>query len=208
MATAGRLGLKDPAVIDLAMWKNPRKSGAVLGGATALYVLFELSTYTLIEMMSTAALVFILASSLWSFVAVHLGRDGMPLPPFVKEGISDEAARKLVIDKALPELNKALALVAKLAKAEDIRLNGKVAAALLITAKIGHFFSVLTSLYLGLVVLMVVPKVYDTHHEQIDKAVDQAMTKLKELKALAHEKLKPLLEKLPKAKAPANAKSE
>jgi len=100
--------LKDPAVIDLAMWKNPKKSGAVLGGATALYVLFELSTYTLIEMMSTAALVFILASSLWSFVAVHLGRDGMPLPPFVKEGISDEAARKLVIDKALPELNKAL----------------------------------------------------------------------------------------------------
>jgi hypothetical protein len=56
------------------MWKDIKKSGAVLGGATFIYALFELSGLTFIEMWATAALAITLACSLWSFVAGYLGK--------------------------------------------------------------------------------------------------------------------------------------
>lgn len=36
------------------------------------------------------------------------GRAGVPLPEFMTSGISDECARKMVIEKALPAVNKAM----------------------------------------------------------------------------------------------------
>ena len=66
--------LLNPAVIDLAYWKDVKKSAAVLGGATFLFVLFELSSFTLIEMIATLVMVFTLACTVWSFIAGYIGR--------------------------------------------------------------------------------------------------------------------------------------
>lgn len=62
------------SVVDLVMWKDLKKSGAVLAGATAVYFLFEHSGFTLIEMWATAALVVTLACTLWSAICGYLGR--------------------------------------------------------------------------------------------------------------------------------------
>jgi len=194
------LGLKDPAVVDLVMWKDVKKSGAILGGATAIYALFELSGLTLIELWATAALIVTLTCTVWSMVAGYLGKDGIPLPSFMTSGINEEVVRKN-IEKALPLVNKWIAFKVKILKCENIGMNLKIAAALYVTAKVGHYFSVLTLLYLGVVLFMTVPKIYDAKHEEIDKVLDQAMTKVKELQGMAEEKLKPILEKLPMGKA-------
>ena len=62
------------SVVDLVMWKDMKKSGAVLGGATAIYALFELSGLTLIELWATAALIITLTCTVWSLVAGYLGK--------------------------------------------------------------------------------------------------------------------------------------
>ncbi len=54
------------ALLDLALWKEPQRSGAVLGGATLVFFVFEKLRYTTLALLSQALLVVLLGSFLWS----------------------------------------------------------------------------------------------------------------------------------------------
>lgn len=49
-----------PQVLDLALWKKPQHSGAVLAAATVVYFLFEKLKYTVLSLVCTLLLVFVL----------------------------------------------------------------------------------------------------------------------------------------------------
>jgi hypothetical protein len=62
------------AVEDLLLWHNVPKSAAVVGGATALYVLLEWSGIPLLTWLSNACLAVVICCALWAFAARFMNR--------------------------------------------------------------------------------------------------------------------------------------
>jgi len=60
------------AVKKLVLWWEPAKSGAVLGGATFAYVVFERSGYTILTLCAHIALSSVLALALWTQFAAFV----------------------------------------------------------------------------------------------------------------------------------------
>eukprot|EP00873_Tetraselmis_striata_P010067 jgi/Tetstr1/430331/TSEL_020156.t1 len=197
MALLARMGLKDPKLEAIVMWKDPKVSGGVMAAAAAAYALLELSSFTVIEMVATLGLIVTIAGVLWGAVAGKLGKSGIPLPEFMTNGISEECARKIVLEEALPAVNKALACASTVVKGENVMMSAKLALVFLVAAKIGHYFSLFTFAFLAAVFMMTVPKLYDTYQTEIDKLFDQVMTKFKEVKKMVMDKLEPVLSKMP-----------
>merc|ERR1712019_177547 len=66
--------------MDLLMWKDVTKSGIAFGTATFLYLLFELSGWTTVAILSNAALLAIIGTFVWSTVSQVLGKSALPIP--------------------------------------------------------------------------------------------------------------------------------
>jgi hypothetical protein len=62
------------AVEDLLLWHNVPKSAAVVGAATALYILLEWSGIPLLTWLSNACLVAVIGCALWAFGARFMNR--------------------------------------------------------------------------------------------------------------------------------------
>ena len=54
------------------LWQDPVKSGAVLGGATFIYVFVERMNYNVINILANLALVSVLVLSLWTHVSTFV----------------------------------------------------------------------------------------------------------------------------------------
>ena len=54
------------ALLDLALWKAPQQSGAVLVAATGFYFVFEKLQYTLLALVAQALLVAVLGCAIWT----------------------------------------------------------------------------------------------------------------------------------------------
>ena len=52
-------------LLDLALWRQPQQSGAVLGVATLVFFVFEKLRYSALALVSQALLVAVLGSALW-----------------------------------------------------------------------------------------------------------------------------------------------
>jgi hypothetical protein len=71
----------------LLLWEDPKKSGAVLAGATVVYFLLEMSGYTMLYLIPTLMLVAVIASFVFSRGSRFLGRS-VPCPYFPLKDIS------------------------------------------------------------------------------------------------------------------------
>jgi len=133
------------ALLDLALWKEPKKSGAVFGAATTLYVLFERLRYTALALVSQVLLALVVGSFLWSMFCKFSNR---PAPGPLRVDLSEAAARTAVA-KAIALLNKALVLFHKLTTGADPKLSGQAAFLLWVASKVGSWFSFVTLAYMG-----------------------------------------------------------
>ena len=59
---------------DLVMWTDPKKTGAVFGGATLLYYFLEQSGYTAISLVSNVLLLAVIGSFLWGTASRFMGK--------------------------------------------------------------------------------------------------------------------------------------
>ena len=130
-------------MLDLALWKEPQSSGAVLGGATLVYFVFEKLRYTALALVSQAMLVLVLGCAMWTAYcrfmnkcaqpplaprrwgthASHLRR--RPAPPVPKLEVS-EASVRAVVSKCVGSANELLALLYKLGTAQDPKQTAQV----------------------------------------------------------------------------------
>ena len=53
----------------LLLWRDPRKSGIIFGGITAVYILLEWTKYSLINLVSNFLLIAVIGAFLWNNVA-------------------------------------------------------------------------------------------------------------------------------------------
>jgi hypothetical protein len=64
------------AVEDLLLWRDPKKSGVVLAGATLAYLLLEWSHFSLLSIVANTLLVAVSVAFLWNNIANFTHRCG------------------------------------------------------------------------------------------------------------------------------------
>ena len=62
---------------DLLLWRDPKKSGVVLAGATLAYLLLEWSHFSLLSTVANTLLVAVSVAFLWNNIANFTSRWGL-----------------------------------------------------------------------------------------------------------------------------------
>merc|ERR1711988_1619685 len=117
-------------------WKDPKKTGPIVGGATLAYFFVEYSGYTLIAMVANLLMLAVVVCFVWGNVAGLIGKAPPPIPNLqIEEGVMRE-----VVEKAVSVYNKAAGFVVKVLSPGDAMLSVKVVGGLWFVAKIGNYF--------------------------------------------------------------------
>ncbi|KAF8060314.1 RTNLB4 [Scenedesmus sp. PABB004] len=163
------------AVEDLLLWHSVPKSGAVLGGATALYLLLEWSGVPLLTWLSNLGLIAVLGCVLWAVAARFTGSTGPAdhLPAVLRTGV-DEATARALADKAARGANVALSLLGRVLSGSDLPLAGKAFAALWVAGWVGRIITPVGLLYAVVLGAFSLPKVYEMRKDEIDGAARAA----------------------------------
>jgi hypothetical protein len=176
---------------DVFLWRNKKISGAVLGGATALWVLFELLGYHLLTLVSYALILTLSGLFFWSYVSTFINKS----PPKIPEVIIPEEPIVKAAAAFRAYINLAFATLKEIASGRDLKKFLSVIAGLWILSVLGSCCSFLTLFYIVFVVLHTVPVLYEKYDDKIDAYAEKAMIEIKKQYAVLDEKV---LSKIPK----------
>uniref|UniRef100_A0A1J3E9Z6 Reticulon-like protein n=1 Tax=Noccaea caerulescens TaxID=107243 RepID=A0A1J3E9Z6_NOCCA len=152
------------SVADLMLWRN--RSGAVilLVSSTGFWFLFERAGYNLLSFVSNVVLLLVAILFLWAKSATVLNR---PLPPLPNMEIPEEFAVKAADDLRV-WINHVLSIASDITIARNpIRLL-QVSLVLLGISYVGTLINSLTLVYIGILLSLSVPIVYEEFQEHID----------------------------------------
>ncbi|XP_075511555.1 reticulon-like protein B11 isoform X1 [Primulina tabacum] len=158
------------AVADLLLWKKWTQSVAFLVGSTALWFLFERAGYNLLSFVSNVLLLLVVILFLWAKSASLLNR---PLPPLPNLEVSEETVVQAA-DEMRVWLNFALSIARDIAIAGNLRLFSQVATGLWIISYVGSLFNFLTLLYIGVLLSLSLPVLYNKYQIPIDEKLNVA----------------------------------
>ncbi|KAI4352941.1 hypothetical protein L6164_007145 [Bauhinia variegata] len=167
------LGGGQPA--NIFLWRNRKKSAKVLGGATAMWFLFELLQYHFITLVCHMLILFLAALFFLSNASVFLGRGPPKVPQVV---ISDKCITEIVSALNI-EINRAFVEMRHIASGKDLKKFLSVIAALWVIAGIGKWFNFLTLLYICVLLLFTLPVGYEKYEDQVDSFAEKAMIEIK-----------------------------
>ncbi|VAH59204.1 unnamed protein product [Triticum turgidum subsp. durum] len=208
---------------DVFMWRNKHISAGVLGGATAIWILFELLGYHLLAFLGHALIFSLGVLFLWSNASSFINKS----PPRIPEVIIPE---DLVVNIALStrhEINRAFANLRQIALGRDIKKFLIVIAGLWLLSILGSCCNFLTLFYIGegsqlsipflapllpnvdlvftvdlsllcqtvFVVLHTVPVIYEKYEDQIDTYGEKGWIEVKKQYAVFDAKV---LSKVPR----------
>lgn len=171
------LPLKNKQLEELLLWRDVKKSGIALGGATAAFLLLQFAHFNAISSAAYALISLILGCFLWNNIASFTHKPPVPVPRLLREGLS-EAEVKGYAEKATVYVNKGLAYTHRLATGKDAALSGVAIAFLYAVAKLSGVFSLIGLAYTVVLAGFSLPKVYELKKEEIDHAVDNARKQL------------------------------
>uniref|UniRef100_A0ACD5VVM5 Uncharacterized protein n=1 Tax=Avena sativa TaxID=4498 RepID=A0ACD5VVM5_AVESA len=183
------LGGGKPA--DVFMWRNKNISAGVLGGATAVWIIFELLGYHLLAFLCHGLIFSLGVLFLWSNASSFINKS----PPQIPEVIIPE---DLVLNIALStrhEINRAFANLRQIALGHDIKKFLIVIAGLWLLSILGSCCNFLTLIYIVFVVLHTVPVLYEKYEDHIDSYGEKGWIEVKKQYAVFDAKV---LSKVPR----------
>ncbi|CAL4952492.1 unnamed protein product [Urochloa decumbens] len=186
------LGGGKPA--DVFLWRNRNISAGVLGGATAIWILFECLGYHLLTFVCHGLIFSLGVLFLWSNASSFINKS----PPRIPEVIIPE---DLVVNIALStryEINRAFANLRHIALGRDIKKFLMMIAGLWLLSVLGSCCNFLTLVYIVFVVLHTVPVLYEKYEDQIDSYGEKGWVEVKKQYAVFDEKV---LSKVPRGPA-------
>ncbi|XP_062175887.1 reticulon-like protein B11 [Alnus glutinosa] len=153
------------SVADVLLWKN--WYGGVVGliSATTLWCLFEVAGYNPLSFVANVLLLLVVILFFWAKSASLLNR---PLPPIPDLEISEEFVAKAA-DAMQVWINPALSIARDIALGRNLKLFLKVAIGLWIVSFIGSLFNFITLVFIGVLVSLSVPVVYDKFQDHINE---------------------------------------
>ncbi|KAJ8766864.1 hypothetical protein K2173_009208 [Erythroxylum novogranatense] len=151
-------------VADVLLWRRWVGSVIVLVGATGSWLLFERGGYNLLSFLANTSFLLLAILFLWGKSASLLNR---PLPPIPNMEIPEETVAK-VADVLQVYANYALSIARDIAIGRNLKLFAQVASGTWIASYIGNFCNFLTLLYIGVLLSLSVPFLYDRYQHHID----------------------------------------
>ncbi|CAA2934981.1 reticulon B5 [Olea europaea subsp. europaea] len=129
---------------DIFLWRNKKISAAVLGGATAAWVLFELLDYHLLTLVCHILILALAVLFLWSSVTTFIHKR----PPHIPEVHLPEDPFLQVASALRIEINHALSLLREIASGRDLKKFLMVVAGLWVLSIVGSLCNFLTLFYI------------------------------------------------------------
>ncbi|KAA8536231.1 hypothetical protein F0562_028709 [Nyssa sinensis] len=152
------------AFADVLLWKRWRGGVVLLVAATTLWFLFERAGYNLLTFASNVILLLVVILFFWAKSAILLNR---PLPPLPDMEVSEEIVLRAA-DASRVWINRALSVAHDIAVAGNLKLFLQVAFGLWVISYIGSVFNFLTLVYVGVLLGLSIPVLYDKYQDQVD----------------------------------------
>ncbi|GFZ01470.1 VIRB2-interacting protein 3 [Actinidia rufa] len=182
---------------DLFLWRNKKISAGVLGGATAIWVLFELLNYHLLTLVCHSLILSLAVLFLWSNASTFINKSSPRIPEVhIPEDPVLQFASALRI-----EINRSLKVLREIALGKDLKMLLSVIAGLWILSIIGSCCNFLTLFYIAhalvtaFVMLHTVPVLYEKYEDKVDAFSEKAMIEIKKHYAVFDAKV---LSKIPR----------
>ncbi|KAK7822840.1 reticulon-like protein B11 [Quercus suber] len=153
------------SVADVILWKKWYGGIVVLMSTSTLWFLFERAGYNLVSFVANVLFLLVFILFFWAKSASLLNR---PLPPIPDLEISDESVVKAA-DAMQIWINSALSIAHDIALGRNLKLFLKVAVGLWVISYIGSLINFLTLVYIGVILSLSVPVVYDKFQDHIDE---------------------------------------
>ncbi|XP_010467288.1 PREDICTED: reticulon-like protein B10 [Camelina sativa] len=152
------------SVADLIMRKNRRGGYLLLGSTTLLWFLFQKCGYSFFPFVVNTQLLLVVILFLWAKSAILFNR---PMPQLPNLEIS-EAFVFMVANGMRVWINTVLAVARDIYVGRNAKQLFRVSVVLWTVSFVGSFLNFLTILYLGVVLSLLVPIVYERYQEHID----------------------------------------
>ncbi|OIW02012.1 hypothetical protein TanjilG_11605 [Lupinus angustifolius] len=181
---------------DVFLWRNKKVSAGVLGGATAVWVFFELLEYHLLTLVSHISILLLALLFLWSNAHTFIHKS----PPRIPEVHLPEEPFLQVASALRIEINRGFAVLHNIGTGKDLKTFLFVIAGLWILSIVGNWGNFLTLFYIIFVLLHTVPVVYNKYEDKIDPLAEKALIEIKKQYAVFDAKvLSQILSKIPKS---------
>ncbi|KAK7295152.1 hypothetical protein RJT34_18057 [Clitoria ternatea] len=182
------LGAGKPA--DVLLWRNKKISAGVLGGATAVWVLFELLEYHLLTLVCHILILLLAVLFLWSNTQTFIHRS----PPRIPQVHLPEEPFLQVSSALRIEINRGFTVLHNIGSGRDLKKFLIVIAGLWILSVVGSWCNFLTLFYISFILLHTVPVLYEKYEDKIDPLAEKAVIELKKQYAVFDAKV---LSKIP-----------
>ncbi|PON58239.1 Reticulon [Parasponia andersonii] len=176
---------------DVFLWRNKKLSAGVLGGATALWVLFELLEYHLITLFCHILILSLALVFLWSNASTFINKS----PPQIPEVRIPEKCVLEVASALRAEINYALAILRDIASGKELKKFLGVIVGLWVLSIVGNWCNFLTLFYISFVLLHTVPVLYEKYEDHVDSFAEKATAEFKKQYVVFDAKV---LSKIPK----------
>ncbi|XP_009763461.1 reticulon-like protein B6 [Nicotiana sylvestris] len=180
---------------DVFLWRNKKISASVLGGATAIWVLFELLEYHLLGLVCHLLIFTLAILFLWSNATTFINKKRPHIPEFhlLEEPILEIASALRI------EINHILHVLREIASGRDLKkflaVNCSVIAGLWVLSMLGNCCNFLTLFYISFVLLHTVPVLYEKYEDKVDPLAEKAVQEIKKQYAVFDARV---LSKIPK----------
>lgn len=176
---------------DVILWRNKKMSASVLGGATALWVFFELLEYHLLTLVCNILILVFAVLFLWSNASKFINKS----PPRIPEVKIPEDTLLHVADSIRIEINHLLDMLRYIASGRDLKKFITVVFGLWVLSVVGKWCNFLTLFYITFVALHTVPVLYEKYEDEVDAFAEKAMIVMKKQYAVFNDKV---LSKIPR----------
>uniref|UniRef100_A0A5B6YZG7 Reticulon-like protein n=1 Tax=Davidia involucrata TaxID=16924 RepID=A0A5B6YZG7_DAVIN len=170
---------------DVFLWRNKKISAGVLGGATAIWVLFELLEYHLLPLVCHILILLFAVLFLWSNASTFINKS----PPCIPEVHLPEDPFLQVASALRIEINRALAVLRHIACGRELKKFLGVVAGLWVLSIVGSWCNFLTLFYICFVLLHTLPVLYEKYEHQVDSFAEKAMIEIKKQYAVFDAKV-------------------
>ncbi|GAV85093.1 Reticulon domain-containing protein [Cephalotus follicularis] len=160
---------------DIFLWRNKKISAGVLGGATVVWILFELLEYHLLTLVSHGLILALAILFLWSNATTFINKS----PPRIPEVYIPEEPVLQVVSALRIEINRGFALLRDIASGRDLKKFLSVIAGLWVLSIVGSCCNFLTLFYIGFVLLHTLPVLYEKYEDQVDSFTAKALAEFK-----------------------------
>ncbi|KAL4189942.1 hypothetical protein AMTRI_Chr08g167960 [Amborella trichopoda] len=150
---------------DVILWKQRRVTLAIIVGATIAWLLFEHSGVSFLSISSDVLLLLIVILFVRANCAVLWNKQLQPLPELVlsEEMVNNSAASFRV------KLNYMLLMAHDIILGRDFKLFFKIVVCLWLVSIIGGFLSFFTLMYVGIIMSITLPALYNKYEERVDR---------------------------------------